>query len=125
MPRVNVKYKFVKDALIDTVHEIEFQGVVAQYQNHRIAPNKYSGKVKNISVSNNLNIELRLSGIRDAKWTLEVFVTRIKKSGTDTNGNPIYTESGEEIKISSETIEGKIDSNNMSYYNKNHKITWG
>lgn len=124
MPRVNVKYKFVKDALIDTIHEIEFQGVVANYQNHRIAPHQYEGKVKNVTVSNQLNIELRLSGITDAGWTLQVSVTKIQKSGTDSHGKPIFVEVGDPIRITPSPITGKIDSNSVGYYNHSHVIVW-
>ena len=125
MPRVNVKYKFVKDATIDTIIKIEFEGVVAKYKEHRIAPNKYKGKVKNVPVTKDLNIEIELSGFRGAGWTLEeVSVTKIQKSGTDPEGNPIYVEVGDPIKIKPSPITGTIGSGNVGYYNQSHDIAW-
>ena len=124
MPRVNIKYKFVKDALIDTIHRIEFQGNETKYWNDRITSNQYEGKVKNVPVTNLINIEVKVSGASQAAWSLEVSVIKIKKSGIDDEGKPRYVEEGEPKKIEKFPIKDKVGENTIGYHDKTYKIKW-
>jgi|GEM_PF-4794347 len=123
MPRVNVKYTFIRDSAIDTISMFEFQGVPVRYYYHRVSSTQYEGKVKNLIVADDINVELRLFGLENSKWSLKIEVVKIRKTGLDENNQPIYSEVGPYKKIDLEPIEGRLTSS-LFYYNKDHRISW-
>ncbi|RLD36528.1 MAG: hypothetical protein DRJ10_01915 [Bacteroidetes bacterium] len=123
MPRVNVKYKFVKDAFIDFIKLIEFQGKKADFQNDYIGDNQYEGKVENVSVMDQIEIEIEVAGVTDAECTLEASIVKIRKTGTNDDGSPKYSEVGETKQIVGLPIHLKV-LNNSIYYVKKHTIKW-
>lgn len=121
MPRVNVKYSFEKDALIDTIEYIKFQGIKAEFWKDRIASNKYEGKVEYVPVTNVINIEVKVYGQPKAEWILDAKIYKLKEE-VDSNGKPL--EDIDPIKIKGLPVSDKISNNTIGYHDKDYIILW-
>ena len=122
MTKVNVHYKFNKDALIDTIYNLAFEGNEIDQKNDFKGDNNYAGIVKNVNVTDKINIEIKLGGIKKTKFKLECTVIAIDQIGTDSKENPIYEEIGESMKIDKTPIEEEIQENTFYYSKKPYKI---
>lgn len=108
MPKVNVNYRFEKDAVIDTIYQLTFQGKPADWAKARSGPNVYEGKVKEVYVSDEIEIIVELGGVKDGTWNLKVTITELEKDGTNPDGTPKYKEKGNPVTIDTDPIKGKL-----------------
>ena len=121
MPKVNIQYTLTKDVLIDTIQLFEIQGISVKYFNNRVSPTEYEGKIKQITVADDVNIELRLHGQSNSKWSLKIKIIKLKK-GRDESEEVQYSEITTHS-IAKEPIEG-ILKDSYQYYNETHPIKW-
>jgi len=121
MPKVNIKYTLTKDALIDTIQLFELQGIPVKYYDNRKSSTEYQGKIKGITVADDLNVELKLLGQPNSNWSLKIEVIKLKR-WKDENGKTQYSELTSH-KIDEDPIEEMLQ-DSYQYYNTTHLIKW-
>jgi hypothetical protein len=112
MPTANIHYHFTKDALIDTIYQISFEGSEADWNNDETSPNVYDGVVKGVLISNEIEVAVELGGEPNSNWSLKVTVFLIS------NG----VESKQGCDIDEVPITGNIAGNSYCWYDENHTI---
>jgi hypothetical protein len=124
MPLVNAYYKFTKAAAIDQINWIKLQNQAVDFREDRDAPNEYSGVVKGIYVSNEMEVEVYVEGSKNAAWEITVEVVEATKTGVGADGKPEYVETGSKVPLKAGTIKKTLPKGGKFHYEEVYVIAW-